>query len=104
MYAAHVVQSPPSPRDDLIGEADASPAGPTEEGAQLRPPPEIPLSRSMQTLRFSRRQIQFVFRARRELGGVFGVRFVVIPGGVVITVIPITCGPCSPPSRISCRR
>ncbi len=88
MSAAHAVQSPPPPQDELIGKADASPAGPAEEGALLRPPPEIPLSRSMQTLRFSRRQIQFVFRARRELGGVFGVRFVVIPGGVVITDHP----------------
>lgn len=88
MSAAHAVQSPPPPQDELIGEAPASPAGPAEDGAALRPPPEIPLSRSMQTLRFSRRQIQFVFRARRELGGVFGVRFVVIPGGVVITDHP----------------
>jgi cytochrome P450 len=86
--AAHAVQSPPPLQDQLIGEVPASPAGPAEDDAQLHPPPEIPLSRTMQTLRFSRRQIQFVFRARQELGGVFGVRFVVIPGGVVITDHP----------------
>jgi cytochrome P450 len=42
----------------------------------------------VQTLRFTQRQIQFVFRARRELGDVFQVRFVVIPGGVVVTSHP----------------
>jgi cytochrome P450 len=78
----------PSLSEGLIGSAPPSPAGPAEDGAQLNVPPEIPLPRTAQTLRFSRRQIEFVFRARRELGGVFGVRFVVIPGGVVITDHP----------------
>jgi cytochrome P450 len=78
----------PSPSEGLIGSAPPSPAGPAEDGAQLNAPPEIPLPRTAQTLRFSRRQIEFVFGARKELGGVFGVRFVVIPGGVVITDHP----------------
>src|SRR3954452_23529507 len=73
----------------LVGEAPPSPAGPlTEEEAASRPtPPFIPLPRSMQVLRFSQRQIEFVFRARRELGEVFRMRGT-IPGGPVITSHP----------------
>jgi cytochrome P450 len=73
----------------LVGEAPPSPAGPlTEEEAASRPtPPFIPLPRSLQVLRFSQRQIEFVFRARRELGEVFRMRGT-IPGGPVITSHP----------------
>jgi cytochrome P450 len=57
---------------NLIGEAPPSPAGPTpDDGSPLRLPPTLPMPRSLQTLRFSIRQIEFVFRARRELGEVF---------------------------------
>jgi cytochrome P450 len=57
---------------ELVGDAPPSPAGPAPEGlAGLRPPPEIALPAPLQTLRFSVRQLQFVFRARRELGEVF---------------------------------
>jgi cytochrome P450 len=72
----------------FMGTAPPSPAGPAAEGERLVRPPEVQLPRAVQTLRFSRRQIEFVFRARRELGDVFGVRFVVIPGGVVVTSHP----------------
>ena len=74
---------------ELIGSAPASPAGPIEaaEQASLPLPPAIPLPRLAQTLRFSQRQIQFVFRARRELGEVFRMRGVV-PGGPIITSHP----------------
>jgi cytochrome P450 len=62
-------------RPDLIGEAPTSPAGPApDDGAPVRMPPSLPLSRPLQTLRFSVRQIEFVFRARRELGEVFTFR------------------------------
>ena len=61
------------PADDLVGEAPPSPAGPIEssEQAGLTEPPRIPLPRMLQSLRFNQRQIEFVFRARRELGEVF---------------------------------
>jgi cytochrome P450 len=71
-----------------IGQAPPSPAGPVDAGEALHAPPEVALPRAVQTLRFAQRQIQFVFGARRELGDVFTVRFVVIPGGVVITSHP----------------
>jgi cytochrome P450 len=57
----------------LAGQAPPSPAGPIEaaELDGLSPPPAIPLPRLAQSLRFNQRQIEFVFRARRELGEVF---------------------------------
>jgi cytochrome P450 len=57
----------------LVGEASPSPAGPLQPGelAGLPAPPAIPLPRLVQSLRFNQRQIEFVFRARRELGEVF---------------------------------
>src|SRR3954464_8328151 len=72
-----------------IGEAPPSPAGPLtpEEAAELPGPPTIPLPRAVQVLRFNQRQIEFVFRARRELGEVFRMRGIV-PGGPVITSHP----------------
>jgi cytochrome P450 len=78
-----------TPRDALIGEAPPSPAGPIEEAeaAALPTPPQIPLPRALQTLRFNQRQIEFVFRARRELGEVFRMRGTV-PGGPVVTSHP----------------
>jgi cytochrome P450 len=71
-----------------IGEANASPAGPVELDEELREPPSVKLPQALQTLRFNQRQIQFVFRARRELGDVFKARFVVVPGGIVFTSHP----------------
>jgi cytochrome P450 len=57
----------------LVGEAPPSPAGPigSAELADLATPPRIPLPRLTQSLRFNQRQIEFVFRARRQLGETF---------------------------------
>jgi cytochrome P450 len=57
----------------LVGQAPSSPAGPIEaaELDGLSSPPAVPLPRLAQSLRFNQRQIEFVFRARRELGEVF---------------------------------
>jgi cytochrome P450 len=75
--------------DELIGEAPPSPAGPlSEQEAAGRPsPPHIDLPRSLQVLRFSQRQIEFVFRARRLYGDTFRMHGVV-PGHPVITCHP----------------
>ncbi len=75
--------------DGLVGEATPSPAGPIEAAEQigLPAPPAIPLPRLTQSLRFTQRQIEFVFRARRELGEVFRMRGT-IPGGPIITSHP----------------
>jgi cytochrome P450 family 135 len=64
----------PAPR--LIGEAPPSPSGPApEDGAPDHLPPSIDLPRQLQALRFSVRQVPFLFRARRELGETFAIRF-----------------------------
>ncbi len=75
--------------DDLVGEAPPSPAGPIEpsEAAALQEAPMIQQPPLLQTLRFNQRQIEFVFRARRELGEVFQMHGT-IPGGPVITSHP----------------
>lgn len=75
--------------DGLVGEAPASPAGPVEpaEAGALPSPPTIPLPRALQVLRFNQRQIEFVFRARRELGETFRIRGM-IAGDPVITSHP----------------
>ncbi|HVX32556.1 MAG TPA: cytochrome P450 [Solirubrobacterales bacterium] len=74
---------------ELVGAAPPSPAGPIDaaELATLASAPSIPLPKLAQTARFSMRQIEFVFKARRELGEVFRMRGV-IPGGPVITSHP----------------
>jgi cytochrome P450 len=79
----------PSAVAPLIGEAPPSPAGPLspEEAAGLASPPHIELPRSLQVLRFSQRQIEFVFRARRLYGDVFRMH------GVVTGRPAITCHP-----------
>jgi cytochrome P450 len=71
--------------DGLVAEAPPSPAGPLEpeDARELPTPPTIPLPRAVQVLRFSQRQIEFVFRARRELGEVFRMRGVVRNGPVI---------------------
>jgi cytochrome P450 len=73
----------------LVGEAPPAPAGPLEpeEAASFPTPPLIPLPRLIQVLRFNQRQIEFVFRARRELGEVFRMRGIV-SGSPVITSHP----------------
>ena len=79
-------EAPPS---GLVGEAPPSPAGPIDaaEARGLPEPPAITQSRLLQTLRFNQRQIEFVFRARRELGEVFRMRGIVA-GGPVLTSHP----------------
>jgi len=74
----------------LIGEAPPSPAGPIEpaEAATLPEPPAIMQPPLLQTLHFNQRQIQFVFRARRELGEVFRMRGALPGPGPVITSHP----------------
>jgi cytochrome P450 len=74
---------------ELVGAAPPSPAGPIEaaELAALAVAPDIPMPKVAQTLRFSMRQIEFVFRGRRELGEVFRMHGV-IPGGPIITSHP----------------
>jgi len=73
----------------LVGEAPPSPAGPLdpEQAAALPEAPVIDLPRAAQVLRFSQRQIQFVFGARRRHGDVFRMRST-LPGGPVITCHP----------------
>ena len=75
--------------DGLVGQAPASPAGPlaAEDAQWLPEPPAIALPRALQVIRFNQRQIEFVFRARRELGEVFRMRGVV-PDGPVLTSHP----------------
>jgi len=79
----------PTAAEKLIGEAPPSPAGPAdpEDVAQLPAPPLVPLPRLAQLLRFNQRQIQFVFKAQRELGEVFQIRGTV-SGDPVVTSHP----------------
>lgn len=76
----------PSP---LIAAAPSSPAGPIDaaELARLPEPPSIDLPGFVQVVRFNQRQIEFVFRARREYGEVFRMRGV-IPGRPAVTSHP----------------
>lgn len=73
----------------LIGEAPPSPAGPIDaaEAATLPRPPELAGPRWRNVLRFNQRQIQVVFRGRREHGEVFRMRGIV-EGSPVITGHP----------------
>ena len=71
----------------LAGDAAPSPAGPAP-GDEERVPPALPLPRPLQTLRFSTRQAEFVFRARRELGEVFQLRGAIGRDLVVVTSHP----------------
>jgi cytochrome P450 len=69
--------------------AKDSTSGPiSPEGAATMPrPPSIPLPPPIQLLRFNQRQIEFLFRARRELGDVFAMRTGEL-GGLVLTGLP----------------
>ena len=70
------------------GDAPPSPAGPAAEGAPDALPPVIELPRQLQTLRFSIRQIEFVFRARRRLGEVFRMRGMINRDVIAVTSHP----------------
>ncbi len=75
----------PSP---FIGTAPHSEAGPAREGIEdLHRPPRVPMNARLQTVRFSVRQLEFVFGARRRLGDVFQLRAVLRDEPV------ITCHP-----------
>ncbi len=76
-------------RSPLIGTVPASPAGPVDdaEARRLPAPPAVPLPRSLQVLRFSQRQIELVFGARRRLGEVFALRGT-RPDPIVVTSHP----------------
>jgi cytochrome P450 len=94
MPTAEIPAQAPAPEPTVVhpelgGSAPPSPAGPIEAAEQERLPlpPSVPLPRLAQTLRFSQRQIEFVFRARRELGETFRMRGIV-PGGPVLTSHP----------------
>ena len=82
--------APPRPHTPLIGAAPPSPAGPLPDDDHRPPhlPPAIPLPRALQTLRFSIRQIQFVFHWRRRLGEVFRFRGMLDDEHIVITSHP----------------
>jgi cytochrome P450 len=77
------------PFAEMIGAAPPSPAGPISaaEAAALPAPPNVALPRPLQVLRFNRRQIEFFFGARRQLGEVFRIRGTVA-GGPVVTSHP----------------
>jgi cytochrome P450 len=63
--------------------APSSPAGPAGAEDSIRLPPAVALARRAQILRFSQRQIEFVFRARREHGEVFLMQAGIVGGTVV---------------------
>src|SRR5262249_13071001 len=89
---------------DLIGSAPPSPAGPAApEDLQLPQPPSVRLPRLVSVLRFTHRQIEFVFRNRRELGETW--RFPgIVRGDPVVTSHPdhvkslFTANPADAPS------
>jgi cytochrome P450 family 135 len=85
--AAEAIAAPPA--DGLVGAAPPSPAGPLDPGEAngFPEPPIIAQPGFLQTLRFNQRQIQFVFRARRQLGEVFRMQGVV-PEATTITSHP----------------
>ena len=65
-----------APVDPLASRGFApSPSGPApDDGRPVHVPESLPLPRPLQTLRFSIRQGEFMFRARRELGETFRFR------------------------------
>ena len=70
-----------------VGTAPDSPAGPVDQAEPARLPPAVALPGPLQMMRFSRRQIEFVFRARRQLGEVFRIS-AGISGGTVVSSHP----------------
>ena len=83
------VETETAPEAEQVEEAPPSPAGPIapEEAAALPKPPVVPLPRAAQMLRFSQRQIEYVFGSRRRLGDTFRMR-TAMPGGPVVTSHP----------------
>jgi cytochrome P450 len=86
--AAQTVVPPERIGNTLVGEAPPSPAGPAEPADAGRPqPPAVPLPHALQVLHLNLRQIEFVFRWRRELGEVFRTRGI-LAGRPVVTSHP----------------
>ena len=82
------VVSPERTSNALVGEAPASLAGPAGPDDLGRPqPPSVPLPHALQVLRINMRQIEFVFRWRRELGEVFRSQGI-LAGRPVVTSHP----------------
>lgn len=71
----------------LGADLSSSSSAPADARDPILRPPAIPFPRYLQMLRFSRRQIEFVFRAKRELGDVFEMQ-AGISGPVVVTSHP----------------
>jgi cytochrome P450 len=73
----------------LVGAAPPSPAGPIDAAtlATLAAPPSIEMHPLLQSLRFSQRQIEYVFWARRTYGEVVRMRGI-ISGGPILTSHP----------------
>jgi cytochrome P450 len=89
LYANSIAISAAQPRFDFpSGDAPASPAGPAAADAPEALPPAIGAPRQLQTLRFSIRQIEFVFRARRELGEVFRMSGMINRDVIAVTSHP----------------
>jgi cytochrome P450 len=65
----------------------SSAAGPADLSEPIRRPPAVAAPRLIQTVRFNRRQIEFVFGARQQLGEVFEMR-AGLPSGAVVTCHP----------------
>ncbi len=64
-----------------------SPAGPAPaDGRPIVLPPAIALPRAVQTLRFTVRQLEFVFRSQRELGETFRMRGIIGERDDVVTI------------------
>src|ERR671914_513634 len=83
--------TPPPTLSDMppSGSAPPSPAGPAPaDGAPVVLPPTVNLPRALQPLRVPVRQSQFMFRARRELGEVFGINGIIDRGVIVVTGHP----------------
>jgi cytochrome P450 len=79
----------PAASEVLLGEAPLSDAGPApDDGRPDRIPPGFGHPRVLQTLRFSTRQIQFVFGARRQLGEVFRFKGMIDDEVIVVTSHP----------------
>jgi cytochrome P450 len=69
--------------------APGSSAGPipAEEAERLPTPPFVDIHPMLQLLHFNQRQIEFVFRARREVGDVFTLR-TPEPNNLIVTSVP----------------
>ncbi len=88
MTATSVTETAGADAETPAGAAP-SPAGPASGDALLLPaPPPVRLPRALQTLRVNVRQIEFVFRARRELGDTFSIDTLVDDEPAAVTSHP----------------